>query len=297
MPVEGEPFHDAIPDTWLAAGNAMTYVRGALLIGLCAFARPIHGQVQWIESKAPNYTVFYQAGFESDLAFTRRWMDNAERVMKEKYGVTAQGYLMSVYLYPEPADDITLTQSGQNVCCTSRNGRGVGTLKLLARSAAVWKSGNFKSSLGLPKEGDDYHAKVLMSEYIPIGHYAVQDARPNGGWKYYDAPNWFVQGLQEYDAIMYTTDSNRVATSRRLVDWAKAHKTAFACCAPGIRMTDDYNGGATFMAFLAAVFGEGIHARLLRSPAATFDAALATETGLTPAALFARLQQWLEALP
>jgi len=45
-------------------------------------------------------------------------------------------------------------------------------------------------------------------------------------------------------------------------------------------MTDDYNGGATFMAFLAAVFGEGIHARLLRSPAA----------------LFARLQQWLESL-
>src|SRR5262249_41089521 len=71
--------------------------------------------------------------------------------------------------------------SGQNVCCTSRNGRGVGTLKLLSRSAVVWKSGNFKSSLGLPKTGDDYHAKVLMSEYIPIGHYAVQDSRPTEG--------------------------------------------------------------------------------------------------------------------
>ena len=96
---------------------------------------------------------------------------------------------------------------------------------------------------------------------------------------------------------MYTTERNRVETSRRLIEWAKAHKTAYSCCAPGIRMTDDYNGGATFMAFLAAVFGEGIHARLLRSPVATFDAALAAETGLTPAALFARLQQWLEALP
>ena len=89
-------------------------------------------------------------------------------------------------------------RAGRSVSVQEHNGRRVGTLRLLSRSAPVWKSGNFKSSLGLPKAGDDYHAKVLMSEYIPIGHYAVQDARPNGGWKYYDAPNWFVQGLQEY---------------------------------------------------------------------------------------------------
>ena len=46
-------------------------------------------------------------------------MDNAERVMKEKYGVTAQGYLVSVYLYPEPADGVTLSQSGETVCVRS----------------------------------------------------------------------------------------------------------------------------------------------------------------------------------
>jgi hypothetical protein len=39
-------------------------------------------------------------------------------------------------------------------------------------------------------------AKVLMSEYITVGHYVVQDTRTKaGGWRYYSAPEWFVQDL------------------------------------------------------------------------------------------------------
>ncbi len=59
--------------------------------------------------------------------------------------------------------------------------------------------------------------------------------------------------------------------------------------------SDVYNGGATFMAFLAAQFGEDIHARLLRSSAGTFDAAFANET--KPYALpelFNRFREWLD---
>ena len=48
-----------------------------------------------------------------------------------------------------------------------------------------------------PLETDDYNAKVFVSEYIPIGHYEVQESRPAGGWQYYTSPNWFVQGLQD----------------------------------------------------------------------------------------------------
>jgi hypothetical protein len=72
------------------------------------------------------------------------------------------------------------------------------------------------SSLGMRKNSESYQAKILMSEYIPIGHYEVQSARPNGGWLYYTAPNWFVQGLQEYDAIFHTTDTSRTVTAAHL---------------------------------------------------------------------------------
>ena len=52
----------------------------------------------------------------------------------------------------------------------------------------------------------------------------------------------------------------------------------FSYCSPNLAMADVYKGGAAFMAFLAADFSEDIHARLLRNPASTFEAALASET-------------------
>ena len=48
----------------------------------------------------------------------------------------------------------------------------------------------------------------------------------------------------------------------------------FSCCSPNLAIGEVYNGGATFMAFLAAEFGEDIHARLLRNPAQTFGPTL-----------------------
>jgi hypothetical protein len=86
-------------------------------------------------------------------------------------------YNMSIYLLPAPVDGIDTVQSGQNQSCASTtSGVRTGTIRLLTRSAPVWEAANLTSSLGLPKTGNDYHAKVLFSEYIPIGHYAVQTA-------------------------------------------------------------------------------------------------------------------------
>jgi hypothetical protein len=136
----------------------------------------------------------------------------------------------------------------------------------------------------------------MNEEYIPIGYYGAQDARPDGGWRYYSAPEWFVQGLQEYDAIFHTTDTNRALTARRLFEWARKNSNTFACCSPKLEITDVYNGGATFVAFLAAEFGEDIHARLLRNGARTFEAALADETKpYTSPELFEHFQKWLVA--
>jgi hypothetical protein len=171
-----------------------------------------------------------------------------------------------------------------------------GTIRLLTRSASIWKSTNLTSSLGLAKSGDVYHAKVLVSEYVPIGHYAVQDGRASGGWQYYSAPDWFVQGLQEYDAILHSTENNAIITRQRLLGWAKANRSTFRCCSPALAISDAYNGGATFMAFLAAEFGEDVHARLLRSSAKTFEAALADETQSSPSQLFDRFGKWLDAV-
>jgi len=243
----------------------------------------------------PHYSIVTRDGAEADLGFARRWLDAAEELMAAKYHVVPDGYHISVNVLYRPENDIDVTQSGQNRCCSTDNqGRKTGTIFLLGPSAPIWKERQLVSSLGLPKDGEDYHAKVLMSEYIPIGHYAVQDSRPAGGWRYYSAPQWFVQGLQEYDAIYHTTETNRRQTADTLMKWARQNEGRFSCCSNGIELGDVYNGGAAFLAFLAAEFGEGIHERMLRSGASTFDEALANETRPhSQAELLNRFRKWV----
>jgi hypothetical protein len=253
-------------------------------------------QTSWIEATYAHYSVFYQAGFEEDAAFTHTWADRVEQLMKDKYGVVPNHHRMSFYLHPAPTAGADV-ETARNRCCTrGTGGVSTGTIDLLAPSAPIWRRVSAISSLGMPKNDESYHAKVLMSEYIPIGHFEVQASRPAGGWQYYDGPNWFVQGLQEYDAILHTTPVNRDVTAKQLLVWAAQHQEVFRCCDTGLTIADDYNGGAAFMAFLAAEYGESIHAALLRNPAATFDAALTDVTRRSRTELFAKFREWLAAM-
>jgi hypothetical protein len=244
---------------------------------------------------AASYEIVARDGAQADVAFARRWLDAAEQLMVSKYHVTPARYRISVNLLSQPENDIDTNQSGQNRCCTTgADGLKSGSIFLLGPSASIWSERRLLSSLALPKAGEDYHAKVLMSEYIPIGHYAVQDSRPSGGWTYYSAPPWFFQGLQEYDGIYHTTETNRTQTAAALLAWARQNQPRFACCAKGMELADVYNGGGAFMAFLAAEFGEGVHERILRNDAATFDEALLRETGAASQnALFERFLAWV----
>ena len=60
--------------------------------------------------------------------------------------------------------------------------------------------------------------------------------------RYYSAPEWFVQGLQEYDAIFHTTHTNRVLTAERLFEWAKKNSNTFTCCSPNLNIREAYLG-------------------------------------------------------
>ena len=265
------------------------------MLSLLLAASPLApAEAQWLESRGDHYTVYYRAGFEKDAALVRTWADGAVRLMREKYGAGPQHYQTSIYLYDAPTPQIDVNTARIHCCSPDSTGNKVGRIEMLAPSADAFKSVTAISSLGLPKNDESYHAKILMSEFIPIGHYEAQSARPTGGWSYYTAPNWFVQGLQEYDGIFHTTDRNRDVTAKRLSAWAVAHASAFSCCAPELSIADDYNGGASFMAFLAWQFGEDVHARILRDSSRTFFEALTSATKpFSRADLFARLQDWL----
>ena len=241
------------------------------------------------------YAITSPRDYDADAAFVRHWLDETLRVMQAKYGVRPVDYFITVRLLAEPSADIDVVRSGSFRCCaTSGSGKRTGIISLLTRSAPVWNADEVKSSLGLSKKGDDYHAKVIVAEYIPVGHLATQATRPSGGWAYYSAPAWFVQGLQEYDAIFHSTNTNAAETVRLLDRWARRNRSVFSCCEAGLTISNATNGGATFLRFLADLFGEDIHARILRNPAATFGEAFAAETRPhSTAELFRRFETWL----
>src|SRR5262245_12729197 len=114
------------------------------------------------QGPTPHYTIVTPDGSDADVAFARRWLDAAEQLMATKYHVVPERYHMSVNVLAQPRNDIDTTQSGQNQCCaTDGQGRKTGTIFLLGPSAPIWKERPLLSSLGLPKDGEDYHAKVL----------------------------------------------------------------------------------------------------------------------------------------
>lgn len=254
----------------------------------------------WLEARSTNYTIFYQSGFERDVEFARVWMDRAEQLMRSKYGVSAGRYALALYLHPAPATGAGVGTATLNCCTQQSDGRLAGSIQYLTPSAPAWQTTQATTSLGLPFD-ENYHAKVLLHEYITLGHLAVQATRQgSGGWVYYNSstPSWFTQGLQEFDGIFNTTESNRTTTYARLVEWGQGNRAKFVCCSTlsselSIRITDEYNGGALLVAFLAAQFGEDVHARLLRNPAATFNEALLAETKpYDLGQLFARFRDW-----
>src|SRR4029078_873038 len=90
---------------------------GVAVLSLNLFLSLPYAGIQQLESKSTHYSIFYPAGYERDVEFTRVWLGRAEQLMRDKSGVTPDGYYMSVVLLPAPAAGIDTNQSGQNQCC------------------------------------------------------------------------------------------------------------------------------------------------------------------------------------
>lgn len=254
-------------------------LRAAILLSILSagLAIPAHAQ-QWIEVRSSQYSLFYQEVNRQDVDKVRSWLDIAEQSMSQKYGVTRTGWQLSVYLHPAP----TSRASTSTATITTNDSAKTAVLDYLAPSAREWANAG-TSSLGLPKD-DDYHAKVIVHEYITLGHQSAQQQASRGsGWSYYSAPSWFVQGLQEYDGLFHSTGTSRSRGPDAIRAWADVNREGFGCCetlgAQQRMFIDDvYSGGLLFHVFLVSRFGDDIQRRLLLSPEATFAAALAKET-------------------
>ena len=242
---------------------------------------------EWLEEDNGQYTIYYVQEYEQDVEFVRTWMDRAERLMLDKYGLQRHGYDISVYLPPAPT-----SYAGRGlstlVCCRSD---GTGEIHYLTPSAPAYGEG----SLGtLRLSANDYHSKTLVHEYVTVAHQRVSENKPRG-FSYYSAPSWFYQGLEEYDGMFHSTESNRTTGYERLLDYAeKSLQGTFY----NFGSSSPYFGGLLLQTFLVEQYGEDIHLDLLTSEQPTFDLALDEQLarhGRTASEAFEDFQRWFQA--
>ena len=272
------------------------------VVFLCAlFSIAIGTGQTWLAEDNGQYTIYYTQEYEQDVEFVRTWMDHTESLMLDKYGLRRTGFDISIYLHPAPASGAGVGLATL-VCCSD----GTGEIHYLTPSAPAWEELQRRgatTSLGAPFD-DDYHAAVLIHEYITVGYQRISDDKSRG-FRYYSAPAWFYQGLEQYDGTFHSTEANRTTGYERLLDHADRHlRDKIYCCRtldPDIQSfgsSDVYNGGMFLMKFMADQYGREFHVDLLKSQQPTFAEALADELALrdrTVSEAFEDFQRWFEA--
>jgi hypothetical protein len=124
---------------------------------------------------------------------------------------------------------------------------------------------------------EDYSHKTIADELSSVLLERVTRDK-KAGWHFYQAPDWFVQGIEGYFGITYSTPHGLNLTLPRYV--------AKVCSNPkevgfkhGVQVGNSYLGGLVLVDFLYDTYGADKVNALLVSPKATFDEAFADTFG------------------
>lgn len=232
-------------------------------------------------------TVRYDPAFASDAHWAVGVIDLARAAASAKYGTDGLGKPVTVVLHSTPsplADSNTATLLSNDV---------EGVVHYLTPSAAGWASRSFQSLRARGGTPLDHHQQTLTHELMTLAHEVTRADRR------IEEPDWFVQGLQEFDGFFYSTAFNRDAGADMVLERALAADnlglmrtlTGRARLAVG----DPYVDGFVLMWFIADLVGEDSHAALLRHQAPTLEAALVQVTGRSIAELFDELERWVHS--
>ena len=275
-------------------------------IVLGAMVSPAAGQ-DWLEARTDTYSVFYVAGSEADVELAKTWMNRAEEASFDRYGVRFSRYKIALYLHPAPVPTQNVNVgTARLICCNTNSGISTGTIHFLTPSYPGWRQG-IEPSTGLAMDAY-YQKRLMMHEYMTVAHYLVQESRgPSSagafgpGWQYYSAPDWFYQGLQEWDGLA-ASDKNYRETVSPLIIRKSRQTDGIVCCltldpaVPAVAVASVYVDGFTLLSYLSSRYGQDVAGRILRSDAATFWEAVRQSTSVdSPSALWEGLALWLKA--
>lgn len=248
------------------------------------------GQSDWNVIEGGGYSIYFATANRADGEKVRMWVDAVREPLLAKYGLSTLGRRVSIYLHPEPVQ-IAQDQNANENAAVAINDTGSTSIHLLTPSSPRYAN---TSSLGISKTTDDYHAKVVVHEFVHAIQATVTATTGNTASFLRNLKEY----LAEYDGLYHSTAANLASAPSLLAKWGNRNRNAFVCCqtladTQSLVINDDYNGGALFMRFIAERYGESMHSRLLETRESTLVSALLRETQVASAAvLFSDFRQW-----
>lgn len=262
----------------------------ALSVCTAASAQPTEEHA-WRDFQGKRWTIRYADAVQRDVAKINEFLQAADAAMSQEFAThqpetLLEGLSLTVYIHPV-ANSLasTYTMSLQ----TSYSGtRCTAELHLLAPSLHGPAD---LTNVGEPKD-DVYFHKTIVHEYSTLFLGALSRSK-DGGWRFNSSPAWFVQGYEEYLALMHSTPHSRQITLRKYEELVRSDP-ARVDLSLGVDVRDPYTHGAVLLAFLHDEFGKERVQSVLLSPEPTFGRALSTTLGVDLGWLSSRWHQWIE---
>lgn len=155
----------------------------------------------------------------------------------------------------------------------SENGGRPFRISILAQSSI---SPTSRTLVGEPKD-EDYVQKTIADELSSVVLERItRDKGP--GWYFHDAPQWFVQGIEGYFGVEYSSPHSRNVTLPKYVA-AVCSNPREVSFARGVQVGNPYLGGLVLVDFLYEAYGANRMNALLLSPKATFEEAFLDSAG------------------
>jgi hypothetical protein len=242
-----------------------------------------------------SHRIHFPPGLEEDGVRVAGWTGTALRLLRDHYrrevpeGVWTEGRF-TVELHPRGGP---YAQGSAEISTSWSEGVCTAQVSFLAPSL---HDGPGTTAAGLPF-GEAYFRKLLVHEFASVALEAATRGKPGGGWTIYEAPPWFVQGLEERLALVLATPDGGKEGLARLRRIARSDAARASLQGGELRLADPYVDGTVFVDFLAAretAAGDGDAIRaVLLSPRPEFAEAFAGIFGSTPADLLPAYRAWL----
>lgn len=147
-----------------------------------------------------------------------------------------------------------------------------------------------RSGLGVPMD-QAYMERTLVHELAGPALHQLTSIK-SAGWRFYEGPAWFVQGMEEFVALSTENDDAR---PQHEAAWRAARDvdSRVSVRDGGIAVRDPYVDGRMLIAYLHSTIGRDGVLRLLRSEAPDFRSAFELATGGSSEEFVAGYRAWM----